>query len=361
MSVLFLAPAICERHATGHDHPERPARLSAVRRAIDASGLGEVLEEVEVAPVDRDLLEQVHARAYIREVEALSRGGGGALDPDTPVGPGSFTAALHAAGAAQQAVERLCAGSARRAFAAVRPPGHHARPAAGMGFCLFNNAALAAVAARRAGRERILILDWDVHHGNGTQEIFWRDGSVLLVSLHQEYWYPGTGAMDEVGEGPGEGFTVNLPLPAGSGDGGYTDAFEEVVLPLMAVWRPDFVVISAGYDAHHADPLGGMTMTTAGFGRLTRLVGEATGALDAPVLAVLEGGYDLQALGASVVATLEGLSGRAVARPPAPEAAGAPAAWPSARSGGPPPEIPPSAVRARLRAVRRLLLTHWRI
>jgi acetoin utilization deacetylase AcuC-like enzyme len=361
VSVLLLAPAVCERHTTGHGHPERPARLAAVRRAIDVSGLGEVLEEVEVAPVERELLEQVHARPYVAEVEAISHRGGGALDPDTPVGPASFAAALHAAGAAQRAVERLCAGPARHAFAAVRPPGHHARPAAGMGFCLFNNAALAAVAARRAGRERILILDWDVHHGNGTQEIFWRDGSVLLVSLHQEYWYPGTGAMEEIGEGAGEGFTVNVPLPAGTGDGGYTDAFEDIVLPLVAAWRPDFVVISAGYDAHHADPLGGMTLTTAGFGRLTHLIEEGATAIGAPVVALLEGGYDLEALGASVVATLQALTGRAAARSPAPTAAEVRAGWPSARSSGPPPEIPPSAVRGRLRAVRRLLLTHWRI
>jgi acetoin utilization deacetylase AcuC-like enzyme len=361
VSILLLAPPVCERHATGHGHPERPARLPAVRRAIDASGLDDALEEVEVEPVERDLLEQVHARGYVMEVEALSRGGGGALDPDTPVSPASFTAALHAAGAAQRAAECLCAGPARRAFAAIRPPGHHARPAAGMGFCLFINAAIAAAAARRAGRERILILDWDVHHGNGTQEIFWRDGSVLLVSLHQEYWYPGTGAMEELGEGPGEGFTVNVPLPAGTGDGGYADAFEDVVLPLVSAWRPDFVVISAGYDAHHADPLGGMTLTTAGFGRLARQIDEAATAVGAPVLAVLEGGYDLQALGASVVATLEALTGRAAARSPAPAPADGRATWPSARGAGPPPEIPPSAVRSRLRAVRRLLLTHWRI
>jgi acetoin utilization deacetylase AcuC-like enzyme len=265
----------------------------------------------------------------------------------------------------------LCAGRARRAFAAVRPPGHHAGPATGLGFCLFNNAAIAAVAAQHAGRERVLILDWDVHHGNGTQEIFWQSGQVLFISLHQEFWYPGTGAMEELGEGPGEGFTVNLPLPAGTGDGGYTEAFEEVVLPLTAAFRPDFVVISAGYDAHHADPLGGMVVTAAGFGRLAQCVNEAAAALGAPVMAVLEGGYDLDALGASVVATLQALTGQPASQRPtepaatravAPSRASGPtAAWQVPAAVAPPIEAPRAAVRARLKAARRLLLTHWRI
>ena len=365
MSTLLFSHPACDRHATGHGHPERPQRLSAVRRAIAAAGLRDVLEEVTPESVDRDLLETVHTRGYVMEVEALSRRGGGWLDPDTPVGAASWTAALHAAGAAQRAAEALCAGPACRAFVAVRPPGHHALPSGGMGFCLFNNAAVAAAAARRAGRERVLILDWDVHHGNGTQAIFWRDGSVLLASLHQEYWYPGTGVLEEVGEGPGEGFTVNLPLPAGTGDGGYGEAIEEVVLPLAAAFRPDFVVISAGYDAHYADPLGGMVVTAAGFGRLTRLIDEAARAADAPVLAVLEGGYDLEALGESVVATLEVLTGRPAARPPAVQvrigAAADLAPWKSPGSAVAPTEAPPTAVRARLRAARRLLLNHWRI
>ncbi len=361
MNTLFLSHPACERHVTGHGHPERPQRLSAVRRAIDASGLGEGLEEVVPDVVDRDLLESVHARAYVAEVEALSRRGGGALDPDTPIGPASWTAAAHAAGAAQQAAETLCAGPARRAFVAVRPPGHHAGPSAGMGFCLFNNASIAATTARRAGRERVLILDWDVHHGNGTQDIFWRDGSVLLISLHQEYWYPGTGAVEEVGEGPGEGFTVNLPLPAGTGDGGYLDAFEEVVLPLTGAWRPDFVVVSAGYDAHSADPLGGMMLTAAGFGRLAGCIHDAAGAVGAPMMLVLEGGYDLGALGESVVATLAALTGRAATGQTAAAQAAAAARLRRPSPAIPALETPPSAIRTRLRAVRRGLLTHWRI
>jgi acetoin utilization deacetylase AcuC-like enzyme len=231
---------------------------------------------------------------------------------------------------------------------AVRPPGHHALSAQGMGFCLFNNAAMAAAAARRAGRQKVLIIDWDVHHGNGTHEIFWRDPSVLFVSLHQEYWYPGTGALDEIGGGPGEGFTVNIPLPAGAGDGAYADVFGEVVLPLAAAFGPDLIVVSAGYDAHASDPLGGMVVTTAGFGRLAALTDEAARAAGSPLVAVLEGGYDLEALAGSTLATIGALAGR--------------------RTGGSAEETPEtadevsaSAIAARLRAVRRQALAHWRI
>jgi acetoin utilization deacetylase AcuC-like enzyme len=234
-----------------------------------------------------------------------------------------------------------------RAFVAVRPPGHHALPDRGMGFCLFNNAAVAAVAARRAGRERVMIVDWDVHHGNGTQAIFWRDPSVLFVSMHQESWYPGTGGIDEVGEGPGEGHTVNIPLPAGTGDGGYMDVLTEVVLPLLSAFRPGALVVSAGYDAHESDPLGGMVVTTAGFGRLARALDGAARAAGTPVIAVLEGGYDLPALGGSVAATLEAFAGR-------PPSAGAP-------PGEPPAEVSAMTIASRVRAVRRVALAHWRI
>ncbi len=355
MSTLLLGHPACEHHLTGPGHPERPQRLRAIRRAIEASGLGEEIPWTDAPQVDRDLLASLHTSTYIAQIEAIARSGGGWLDADTAVSPQSDTAALHAAGAAQRAAEALCAGEAHRAFVAVRPPGHHALPDRGMGFCLFNNAAVAAASARRAGRERVMIVDWDVHHGNGTQAIFWRDPSVLFVSLHQEYWYPGTGAIEELGEGPGEGFTVNVPLPAETGDGGYGEVFEEIVLPLAAAFRPEIIVVSAGYDAHHADPLGGMALTAAGFGRLTGLLEGAARAIAAPLLAVLEGGYDLGALGESIVATLEVLTGRSARQPP-PAAQGAvPVGAVGSR------EVAYAAIRARLRAVRRLLLTHWRI
>jgi acetoin utilization deacetylase AcuC-like enzyme len=348
VSTLFITHKACERHATGQRHPERPQRLAAIQRAVEASGLFEYLTPLEAPEVDRDLLESVHARSYVDSIEAIARGGGGWLDADTAVSVDSPAAAARAAGGAQRAAEALCSGEARRAFVAVRPPGHHAMPDHGMGFCLFNNAAVAAAAARRAGRQRVMIIDWDVHHGNGTQAVFWRDASVLLVSMHQEYWYPGTGAIDEVGEGPGEGFTVNIPLPAGTGDGGYTDVFTEVVVPLTSAFRPDFMVLSAGYDAHESDPLGGMVLTTAGFGRLAHLVEDSARAVDSPLVAVLEGGYDLTALGGSVVATLNVLTQKAhAADPVAPNEA--------------PSEVAASAIHSRLKAVRRIVLNHWRI
>jgi len=346
MSVLYVTHPACERHITGRGHPERPARLTAIRRAIDESGLTDLVDLSEPPPVDRELLDAVHVRSYVARVEDMAQRGGGWLDADTPVSPDSALAASHAAGAAQRAAEALCKGEATRAFVTVRPPGHHALPDRGMGFCLFNNVAVAAVAARRAGRERMMIVDWDVHHGNGTQAVFWRDPGILFVSLHQEFWYPGTGPVEEVGEGPGEGFTVNVPLPAETGDGGYEEAFGEVVLPLASAYRPDFLIVSAGYDGHFADPLGGMVLTARGFGRLTRLLDEAARATEAPLLAVLEGGYDLEALGASTVATLEALTGRT--------------AWGIAAED-PPGEVAPAAIRSRLRAARRVILSHWRI
>ncbi|MBM3469484.1 MAG: histone deacetylase [Armatimonadetes bacterium] len=346
MSVLHLTHPACARHLTGAGHPERPERLPAIQRAIGESGLADLVETSEFPPVERDLLLSVHSAAYVDGLEAMAQRGGGWLDQDTRVSADSAVAAAHAAGAAAHAAEVLCAGGAARAFLAVRPPGHHALPEQGMGFCLFNNAAVAAAAARRLGRKRVMIVDWDVHHGNGTQAVFWRDPGVLFVSLHQEYWYPGTGALGDVGEDLGEGFTVNLPLPADTGDGGYEEAFTEVVLPLGSVYNPDFLVVSAGYDAHFADPLGGMVVTARGFGRLARLLDEAASASGAPLLVTLEGGYDLAALGASCVATLEALVGRA--------------AW-GIPDEEPPPEAPSAAIRPRLRAARRQLLNYWRI
>ncbi|MGH2404831.1 MAG: histone deacetylase family protein [bacterium] len=348
---VYTHPA-CELHLTGHGHPERPQRLRAIRQAIEASDLAKSVTWVESPQVDRDLLASVHASAYIAAIERIAREGGRWLDQDTAVSAQSDVAALHAVGAAQRAAEVLCARQVSRAFAAVRPPGHHALPDRGMGFCLFNNTAVAATAARRAGLARIMIVDWDVHHGNGTQAIFWRDPSVLYVSLHQEYWYPGTGAIEEVGEGPGEGFTVNVPLPAETGDGGYADVFEEIVLPLASAHRPELVIISAGYDAHKDDPLGGMVVTAPGFGRLAHLLEGAARAIDAPVLAVLEGGYDLAALRDSVVATLRVLAG-APASTPIPDASGTPASGPR--------EVAPAAIRSRVRLVRSMLLIHWKI
>jgi acetoin utilization deacetylase AcuC-like enzyme len=340
--ILLVHPDY-RRHVTPAGHPERPARIEAIEARLARTPLWETLPQRTPEPATDEVLTSVHTRVYVERVRDLAASGGGMLDPDTAVGPASDGIARLAAGGALGAVDAVLAGDAPIAMALVRPPGHHARPGRGMGFCLFNNVALAARhALERRGMERVFILDWDVHHGNGTQEAFYHDPRVVFCSLHQENWYPGTGALTETGEGPGEGACVNIPLPAGIGDGGYEYLWEEVVLPLMRAVAPGLVLISAGFDAHHADPLGAMLLTAAGFGRLAAMVREAAG--DVPIAAVLEGGYDLDGLSFSVAATLAGLTGVA--------------------SGLREPEAvlreaPFSVARERAREVRRVAGMYW--
>ncbi len=345
--LLVTSPAFL-RHQNPPDHPERPERLTAVLDAIRQSGLDEVLGQTEdVAPVARDLLEAVHHPEYIEAVARVAREGGGFLDPDTFVSPPSFDVALAAAGGAVCAVDEVLGGRASAAFALLRPPGHHALPDRGMGFCLFNNVAVAATAARdRHGRRRILILDWDAHHGNGTQAMFYRDPTVLYISTHQENWYPGTGHWDEAGAGEGEGFTLNIPLPAETGDEGYRLIFEEVVVPLVQAHRPELLLVSAGYDAHFADPLSGMLVTAAGFRTLADLAVQAIQRVEGRFAAVLEGGYDLPGLSTSVVATLEVLTQRSARIP-----------FPDHRFE----EAPYAVIRDRVRRARSIALNYWRI
>jgi acetoin utilization deacetylase AcuC-like enzyme len=230
------------------------------------------------------------------------------LDVDTIMSERSFEAALHAAGGAVNAVDRLLAGEDSFAFCALRPPGHHAEAARSMGFCLFNNVAVAAAhAIDAAGADRVLILDWDVHHGNGTEAIFAASDAVLYTSIHQWPLYPGTGAAGYVGAGPGEGFTVNLPVPPGSGSQEFLSLVQHVVVPIARAFRPDLVAISAGYDAHRDDPLAECTVDTPGFADLAATMRDLAAELDTPVLVCLEGGYDPDALAASVLATVEAL------------------------------------------------------
>jgi acetoin utilization deacetylase AcuC-like enzyme len=301
---LMLRHPSSREHDTGV-HPERAERIVAVERALEERDwLG---WEVRESPaVDGDALTAVHPQSYIDGIAEICAAGGGALDVDTIVSSASYEAALHAAGGAMALVDALLGDRPRVGATLHRPPGHHALSARAMGFCLFNNV---AVAARRAldrwGAERVLIVDWDVHHGNGTNDIFHADPDVLFVSIHESPLYPGTGPASDRGSGAGEGFTVNLPVPAGSGDAAWCSLVEHVAVPLGLEHHPGLVLISAGYDAHLRDPLGSCQVSRDGYARMAASVRALADDLGVPLGIVLEGGYDLVALSESLVATLE--------------------------------------------------------
>jgi acetoin utilization deacetylase AcuC-like enzyme len=296
---------MCElfgRHDPGAGHPERPQRYTAVRAAVQAQGC-----PVEEAPAAaEEALQRVHAPDYLELVERFCQAGGGALDPDTVVTGVSWQAAVRAAGGAIAAVERAAADPGASAFSFGRPPGHHAEAARAMGFCIINSAAVAAAHARDVlGMERVAVLDWDAHHGNGTQAIFYDDAAVLYVSLHQHPFYPGSGGADQTGRGAGDGATVNIPLAAGSGEAAYLAAFRQRALPALTRFQPQLLIVSAGFDAHRDDPLCSLELTAAAFGTMATELREVCGG---PAF-VLEGGYDLGALEASVEAVLAAVSG----------------------------------------------------
>jgi len=294
------------RHDTG-DHPERKERLLAIMEKIDSSGLEPVRITPDAATVDQ--VAKTHSQRYIEQVRTTAARGGGYLDLDTVVSKDSYDAALMAAGGTIAAAEAVL-GDVENAFALVRPPGHHAMPNRGMGFCIFNNVAVAAKYAQSRGLERVLIVDWDVHHGNGTEAIFYDDPSVLYFSTHLYPHYPGTGRFTDVGEDDGKGYTVNVPLPQGTGDDGYLMVFRELLMPLAMEFKPDIVMISSGHDSHEGDPLGGMRITTPGFGAMAGVVKEIADTLsEGRLIAALEGGYRLDTLSASVVAVLKAFSG----------------------------------------------------
>jgi acetoin utilization deacetylase AcuC-like enzyme len=283
-------------------HPERPERIVALERELDRHGwFG--FRRVEAPAAEREQLHAVHPEEHVAFIEELSARGGGMIDLDTAAVGATFEAALHAAGGAVALVDALLGGEAPTGFAALRPPGHHAEPSRAMGFCFFNNVAIAARRATAAhGAERVLILDWDVHHGNGTNDIFHADDDVLFVSIHEWPLYPGTGPASDLGSGAGEGYTVNLPVPAGSGDETYRSLVDHVVCPLISEWEPQLVLVSAGFDAHRLDPLADCLVSEAGYAAMTASLRRACEAVGAPVGLVLEGGYSLEALCGSVAA-----------------------------------------------------------
>jgi acetoin utilization deacetylase AcuC-like enzyme len=305
---MFLAhPSSLEHDTRGH--PEQAARITVIERELAERGwFG--FERVTSPAVERATLTAVHREEYVRAIERFAAAGGGRLDLDTLVSSGSWGAALHAAGGAVRMVDLLLRGEASCGFSAHRPPGHHALPSRGMGFCLFNNVAVAArYAIGSRACERVMVFDWDVHHGNGTNDIFHSSNQVLFVSIHQSPLYPGTGPAGDVGSGDGEGYTINLPVPPGSGDAVFVSLVRQVVVPLALQFKPQLLLLSAGYDAHRGDPLANCEVSEDGFAAMTALVREACTSLGAPIGAVLEGGYALGPLSRSVAATLEELGG----------------------------------------------------
>ncbi len=295
----WLASPVSREHDTGPGHPEQPARFDAALRGL----AGRPLSAFDGRTATEEDLLLCHRREYLRTVERDVAAGREMLATgDTQICPRSLDVALAAVGTVLAAVDRVAGGAAKNAFAIVRPPGHHATSDRGMGFCLFNNVALAArYAQRRHGVGRVLIADWDVHHGNGTQEIFYSDGSVLFFSTHQHPWYPGTGDANETGEGAAQGTIINCPLPAGSGRQQVLGAFEHLLLPAVEHFRPEFVFVSAGFDSRLGDPLGRFRLTDHDFADLTRLMAEvADRYAHGRLVSVLEGGYDLDGLEAAV-------------------------------------------------------------
>lgn len=297
------------RHQTGRHHPEEPARLTAILRHLETTGVAADLVRGEPAEPSPTWLTTAHSPDYVRAIEEACTRGVRALDPDTYISPESYRAALLAVGGALLGVDQVMAGTVASAFVALRPPGHHAERDRAMGFCLFNNVAIAArYAQQRYGLKRILIVDWDVHHGNGTQQAFEDDPTVLFFSSHQFPFYPGTGRASERGTGAGLGYTINVPLAAGCGDHEYQEVFEKILYPAACEFQPDMVLISAGFDAHSDDPLASMNLTEYGYERLTNLVRDiAERYSEGRIVSLLEGGYHLEALARSVERHLQTL------------------------------------------------------
>jgi acetoin utilization deacetylase AcuC-like enzyme len=306
VTVLFTTHPHFHLHDTGRHHPERPARLDAVLAGVEVSGVSDEVVSFEAVPASIEELVRVHPGLYLPRLEQMASEGGGSIDADTVMSAESFPAALLAAGAGLEAARLLEAGVGDTAFCAVRPPGHHATVTRPMGFCLLNNVSVVAMALADRG-ERVMIIDYDAHHGNGTQDIFYNDPRVVYVSLHEYPMYPGTGALEETGAGEGVGTTLNVPLPSGATGDVYRRAIDELIVPMAASWHPDWVLVSAGFDAHRRDPLTDLGLTSGDFGDLASAM--LALAPKGRCIFFLEGGYDLDALSDSVAATVAAMAG----------------------------------------------------
>jgi len=306
----FVADARCREHDSGPGHPESVKRFDAVLARIIQAGLIERVSRLTPRAITRDDLLLVHTAEYLDRAEKEIRAGAEQLSTgDTSVSPGSWDAAMCAAGSVLAAVDAVVTGEVKNAFSVHRPPGHHATPSRGMGFCVVNNVALAARHAQKShGLKKVLIVDWDVHHGNGTQDAFYEDGTVFFFSTHQSPWYPGTGAANETGRGAGKGTTMNVPLPAGSGRTEIFAAVQERLAPAAEAFAPELILISAGFDSRKEDPLGQFTLSDSDFADLTDIVaGLAPKSARGRVVSVLEGGYNLAGLASAATAHLEAL------------------------------------------------------
>ena len=290
-------------HEMGSGHPESPERLRSIRSHLESTGTWGRLLPLEPRPASKEWVQQIHNPSYMQRLEQLSPASGYvSLDPDTIMCPGTLNAAFLAVGAAMTGVDSVMSQEVDQAFCAIRPPGHHAETDRAMGFCFLNTIAIAAKYIQgRYGLQRVLIVDWDVHHGNGTQQAFYEDPSVLYFSVHQYPHYPGTGGVTETGEGAGEGMTINVPLAVGQGNEDYQEAFQKILVPAADAFKPEWILISAGFDAHRDDPLAGMNITAEGFGALTNIVTTiANRYASGRIVSCLEGGYHPVALGTSV-------------------------------------------------------------
>ena len=310
MKVGFVYDPIYLKHDTGQ-HVENARRLEAIISHLEQTGLKQQLTPIKPRPATVEELSLVHHEQYISYIREVAQKGGGWLDADTVMSPNSYDAALYATGGVIEATEAVMNGEVASAFALIRPPGHHATPQRAMGFCLFNNVAVATkYALARYGLERILIIDFDVHHGNGTQEAFYDNPQVLYVSTHLYPFYPGTGGIDETGSGEAEGTTINIPLPSGCGDAEYEQVFAQIAAPAAKRFKPQLILASAGYDPHWTDELALMQVSVSGFARVVKIVKELADELcNGRLVFSLEGGYNLAALAASVKATFDVLLG----------------------------------------------------